>query len=239
MASSVPAVPSRKLAVAAGLCYLLTHVTSIGALALYAPVLHDTGYVLGTGADHRVLLGALAEVLLAFGIVGTACALHPVVRRHGEAASIGYVALRTLEAAVIAVGIVALLAVLTLRQHPPAGADPGALLTTARGLVAVHDWTFLLGPNFVCGANTTVLAAVLYRSRLVPRPVALLGLVGGPLLLATATAELFGLYGQLSTAGALAALPTFAWELALALTLLLKGFRPVGGPAPTGRPTEA
>ncbi|MEV4561075.1 DUF4386 domain-containing protein [Kitasatospora sp. NPDC049285] len=222
----------RKLAAAAGFCYLLTHVTAIGAVALYGPVLHDTGYVLGAGADHRVLLGALAEVLLMLGIVGTACTLYPVVRRHHEAGAIGYAALRTLEAAVIGVGVVSLLAVVTLRQHPVAGTDPGALLTTARGLVAVHDWTFLLGPNFVCGANTTVLAWVMYRSRLVPRYVAVLGLVGGPLLLATATAELFGLYSQLSPIGGLAALPTFAWEITLALNLLIKGFRPDATPAP-------
>ncbi|RKE17721.1 DUF4386 domain-containing protein [Streptomyces sp. TLI_171] len=221
-----PSAPSRKLATAAGLCYLLTHVTAIGAVALYGPVLHDTGYVLGAGADRRVLLGALAEILLLIGIVGTACALYPAVRRHGEASAVGYVALRTLEAAVIAIGIVALLAVLTLRRQPPAGSDPAALLTTARGLLAVHDWTFLLGPNFVCGANTTVLAALMFRSRLVPRYVAVLGLVGGPLLLATAVAELFGLYAQLSTIGALTALPVFAWELTLALNLLIRGFRP-------------
>ncbi|MCU7823911.1 DUF4386 domain-containing protein [Kitasatospora sp. DSM 101779] len=216
--------PSRKLARAAGLCYFATHITSIGGLALYGPVLNDPDYVLGAGADGPVLLGALLEVLLALGIVGTAVTLYPVTRRHNEAVAAGYTALRVLEAAVIAVGIVSLLAVVTLRRHGADGADPAALATTARALVAVHDWTFLLGPNFVCGANTLLAAYLMYRSRLVPRVVAVLGLVGGPLIFASAVAVLFGVYGQVSAWGALAAVPVFAWELALATCLVTRGF---------------
>ncbi|MEU8517051.1 DUF4386 domain-containing protein [Kitasatospora sp. NPDC048722] len=216
----------RRLATAAGVCYLVTHVTSIGALVLYGPVLHDAGYVTGPGADTRVLLGALLEVVLALAIVATAVALYPVVRRHGEGLAAGYVGLRTLEAAVITVGIVSLLAVVALRRHPGPGADQASLLTAGRALVAVHDETFLLGPDFVCGADTAVVAYLLYRSRLVPRSVAVLGLVGGPLIFASAVAELFGLYPQLSGAGALTALPVFAWELALAVRLLTRGFEP-------------
>ncbi|MGW2650632.1 DUF4386 domain-containing protein [Streptomyces sp. NPDC001393] len=111
----------RKLATAAGVCFLITHVTSIGGLALYGPVLNNADYVAGHGADTRVLLGALFEVVLAIAIVGTAFMLFPVARRHSEGLAVGYVGLRTLEAAVITVGIVSLLAVVTLRQHPRRG----------------------------------------------------------------------------------------------------------------------
>ncbi|WP_245984297.1 DUF4386 domain-containing protein [Streptomyces tateyamensis] len=152
--------------------------------------------------------------------------LYPVTRRHGEGLAVGYLGLRTLEAAVITVGIVSLLSVVTLRQHSPQGTDPAALLTTGRALVAVHDWTFLLGPNFVCGANTLVAAYLMYRSRLVPRFIAVLGLVGGPLIFASAIAELFGLYPQASGVGALTAIPVFAWELTLAIRLITRGFTP-------------
>ncbi|WP_234327320.1 DUF4386 domain-containing protein [Streptomyces sp. NRRL WC-3742] len=225
----VPVASPRKLATAAGVCYLVTHVTSIGGLILYSPVLHNADYIVGRGADTRVLLGALFEVVLAIAIVGTAFALFPVTRRHSECLAVGYVGLRTLEAAVIAVGIVSLLAVVTLRQNPPQGADPASLLATGRALVAVHDWTFLLGPNFICGANTTVVAYLMYRSQLVPRFIAVLGLVGGPLIFASAIAELFGLYQQVSGAGMLTAIPVFAWELTLAIRLIAKGFKPSTG----------
>ncbi|GAA1233339.1 hypothetical protein GCM10009665_24530 [Kitasatospora nipponensis] len=221
----------RTTATLAGVFYLVTHVTSIAALALYSPVLNGPDYVLSTGPDTQVLLGAFLEVLLALSIVGTAVTLFPVVRRQHEGLALGYVALRTLEAAVITVGIVSLLAVVTLRQHLAgvAGTDTAALVIVGKALVAVHDWTFLLGPNFVLGANTVLMAALMHRSRLVPRFIAVLGLVGGSLIFASAIAELFGLYRQISVWGSLTAVPVFAWELAFAGWLIVRGFRPAAG----------
>ena len=207
----------------AGTCYLVTHVTSVAALVLYAPVLNQSRYVLGGGADTRVLVGGWLEVVLTLAIVGTAVALYPVTRRHNQGLAIGYVGLRTLEAAVIAIGIVSLLAVVTLRQQ--AGADAAALVGVGKALVAVHNWTFLFGPNFVCAADTFVLAWLMWRSRLIPRFIAGLGVVGGPLLFVSATAILFGAFQQVSLPGAVAPLPVFAWELGLAFFLILKGFR--------------
>lgn len=222
---------SRKIAIAAGVLYLVTHVTSIGGLVLYGPVLNNPDYIVGSGPDTRVLLGAFFEVILALAIVGTAVTLFPVVKRQNEGIALGYVGLRTLEAAIIAVGIVSLLAVVTLRQHlaGAAGTDAASLVTVGKALVAVHDWTFLVGPNFVLGTNTVLLACLMYRSGLVPRFIAVLGLVGGPLIFASAIAELFGLYKQVSVWGAVTAVPVFAWELTLAIWLIAKGFKPSAG----------
>ena len=217
---------ARRTAIIAGACYLVTHVTSIAALVLYAPVLSRPGYLSGPGAGTRVLVGGWLEVVLVLAIVGTAVALYPVVRRHNHGLAIGYVGLRTLEAGTIVIGIVCLLAVVTLhREAATAGTDAASLTTVGRGLVAVHNWTFLLGPNFVCAADTLVLAWLMWRSRLIPRFIAGLGLVGGPLLFVSATAILFGAFQQVSLPGAVAPLPVFAWELGLAFFLILKGFR--------------
>ncbi|MEU9047016.1 MULTISPECIES: DUF4386 domain-containing protein [unclassified Kitasatospora] len=223
--------PTRGTAVVAGVLFLVTEITAVGGLVLYGPVLKGADYVTGPGADGRVFLGALFELLLAAAVVGTGVTLYPVLRRQHEGAALGYVCARLLEAAVIVVGIIGVLSVVTLRQDFAAGAtgsDAAAVRTAGRALVAVHDWTFLIGPNFVLGANTLVLACLLYRARLVPRFVAVLGLVGGPLICASATAVLFGRYEQVSTAGSLAALPVFVWEVTLALRLIVKGFEPVG-----------
>ncbi|WP_327064118.1 DUF4386 domain-containing protein [Kitasatospora purpeofusca] len=209
-----------------GVLFLVTEVAAIAGMLLYRPALDGAAYVAGSGAagrgaDGRVAAGALCEVVLVLAVIGTGVALYPVLRRHQEALALGYVCGRLLEAAVIAVGIVSMLAVVTLRQDAGAGAA-----TAARALVAVHDWTFLLGPNVVLGANSLALAFLMHRSRLVPRPVALLGLIGGPLILASAVAVLFGLYPQVSAIGSLAALPVFAWEVTLAVRLIVKGFAP-------------
>jgi hypothetical protein len=213
--------------VTAGVCYLVTHVTSIGALVLYGPVLHHAGFASGHGSATGVLAGALLEVICAAAIVGTAVALFPVVKRYREGGAIAYVGLRTLEAGIILVGVASLLAVVTLRQQAAAAASTGTapLAAASQALVAVHNATFLLVPNFICAADTLVLAYAMWRSRLIPRLIAGLGLAGGSILSVSATAVLFGAYQQVSLPGAATALPVFAWELSLATFLIAKGFR--------------
>ncbi|SHF83404.1 DUF4386 domain-containing protein [Geodermatophilus nigrescens] len=215
---------SRAAAVVTGVFFLVAAVAAVVALALYQPLLGDPGYVLGPGADTRVLWGAFLEVVLAAAVIGTAVTAFPVVERHGRALALGYVAGRLLEAAVITVGIVAVLAVVTLRQDA-AGTDGGPLVGVAQGLVALHDATFLVGPGLVIGVNTLLLAALVYRGRLAPRPVAVLGLVGGPLVTLSSTAVLFGVYEQVSVWGMLGAVPVAAWEISLAVYLIARGFR--------------
>lgn len=210
---------------AAGLLFLLTEAAAIAGAILYRPLL-GAADGLAPGADTMALLGVVCEVVLVVAVAGTGAALFPVLRRHGEGLALGYAFGRLLEAAVIAVGIVAVLALVTLRRD--AGTADGA----DAALVAVHDWTFLLGPNIALGLNTVLLAYLAYRARLVPRFIAVLGLIGGPLICASAVAVMFGAYEQLSAAGAAAALPVFAWELALAGWLLVRGFGPGSDAAP-------
>ena len=214
---------SRRSGIAAGVCYLITHVTSIAAVVLYGPVLTRRDWIVEAGPATRVLLGALLETVLVVAIVGTAAFLYPVVRRASESLAVGYVALRTLEAGVIAVGIVSLLAVVSLSRQTPT-ASSGSMEALGRALVAVHDRTFLLGPDFLCAADTAVLAWLLLRSRLVARFIPVTGLVGAPVLLASGAAVLFGAYSQVSAVAALTALPVFAWEVSLALWLIVRGF---------------
>ncbi len=226
---------SRRTAVVTGVFFLVAAFPAMAALALYQPLLGDEGWVLGAGSGAGIRVGAFLEVLVAISVAGTAITLYPVLRRRHHGFALGYVCGRLLEATLIVVGILALLAVLTLRQEP-AGSDDG-LVAVARGLVAFHDWTFLFGPNIALGVNTTLLAWMVLRSGLVARWIPLLGLVAGPLIFVSAVAVLAGRYEQVSVAGTVAALPVFAWEMSLAAYLLAKGFRPAGAaPAPAARP---
>ncbi|MET9676601.1 DUF4386 domain-containing protein [Streptomyces sp. NPDC006482] len=224
---------TRRTAVVTGVLFLVTEVAAVAGLVLYRPALDGAAYVGGPGADPRVLAGVLCEMVLLIAVIGTGVALYPVIRRRHEALAVGYVCGRLLEAAVIAVGVVSVLAVVTLRQDlagragESPGVDPAAYEVAASALVAVRDWAFLLGPNVALGANTLVLAYVMHRTGLVPRWIALLGLAGGTLICASAVAVLFGLYPQVSAVGALAALPVFAWEVTLAVRLLTRGFTPI------------
>lgn len=212
--------PSRRSSLLGGLLYLLTFAASFPALPLLAPVIDDPRFVLGAGPAPGVVAGALLDLVNAAACVGTAVVLYPVVRRFGEAGALGFVTTRVLEAAVIAIGVVGLLSVVTLRVEG-AGADAVA---AAAALVAVRNWTFLLGPGLMAGANALLLGTLMWRSRLVPRAIPLLGLVGAPLHLASVAATLFGLNEQLSVWSAIAVAPIVLWELSLGLWLTIKGF---------------
>jgi Domain of unknown function (DUF4386) len=221
-----PADAPQRLARIAGLLFILTFVTAIPAVLLYGPVLNDPDYIAGAGADTRVFGGAFLELLLIIANIGTALALFPVLKRQSEGLALGYVAARVVECGFIAVGIISVLSVVTLRQEA-GGADGDSLLAIGQSLVAIHDWTFLLGPGFVVGVgNGLLLGYLMYRSGLVPRRMAVLGLVGGPLVCASGIAVMFGVIEQGSAGQILATIPEMVWEASLGIYLLFKGFKP-------------
>ena len=220
--------PSRRVARIAGIFMVITFI-SIPALPLYDQVLHHTNFVTTAGGDTRVYVGALFELLTLIAGVGMAVTLYPVLRRQSESLALGYVTVRVIESCLIAVGIVSLLAVVTLRRDlaGSAGADTASLILSGRSLVAVHDATFLLGPAF-CSAigNGLILGYLMLRSGLVPRRFAQFGVAAGSLALVTALLVLFGAYAQSSGASFILTLPEAAWELSLGIYLIVKGFRP-------------
>ena len=213
---------TRKISLTAGLLYLITFV-SIPTLFLYTQV-RGANYILGPGPDTRVYIGVILEMIVALAGIGTAVALYPVVKRQNEGVALGFVGTRTLEAAMIFVGAFSLLAVVTLRQ---AGAGAGSL-AAGQTLVGLHDWTFMLGQGFIPAINALLLGSLLYQSRLVPRILPVIGLIGAPLLVASAMASLFGVTDYGSGASGLLSLPIALWEFSLGAYLVIKGFRSVG-----------
>ena len=216
--------PSRRIAFVTGVLFLITFATAIGALALFQPVLDDpAGYVAGGGSDDRTFFGAFLELLLIIANIGTAVVPYPVLRRQNHILALGYVTARVVESAFILVGILAVLTVVTLGQETW-GAEAGAI---GHALAALKDWTFILGPGFVVGVgNGLVLGYLMYRSGLVPRPLAALGLIGGPLICASGVAVMFGVFDQGGTGQGIATIPEFFWELGLGIWLTVKGFTP-------------
>ncbi len=221
---------SRRTARLAGIWFILTFVFSIPAgLFLYADVLDKIDYVVGPGADARIQLGAFLEILTAIANIATAVVLYPILKRQSESISLGYVAIRVVESTLIVVGLISLLSVVTLRQDfaETVGGDSALYIGLGKALVAIHDGTFLLGPAFCAGlGNGIMLGYLMYASGLVPRPMAVLGMVGGTLAFATATAVLFGAYEQTSGPSFLLTLPEIVWEAFLGIYLTFWGFRP-------------
>jgi hypothetical protein len=211
---------SRKIALLAGILYVLTFV-SIPTLAIYGPV-KSANYILGAGPDTSAVIGGILEIIVALAGIGTAVVLFPVLKNQNEAAALGLVASRILESGTIFVGVAFLLSIVTLRQ---AGAGADALVTS-HALAALYDRIFLLGQSFMPAICDLLLGFLLYKSRLVPRGLSLIGIVGGPVLLVGYIAILFGLIGQHGALAGLSALLVALFEFSLGIWLIVKGFNP-------------
>lgn len=220
--------PLRKTAFVAGGFYLITFLSSIPAVFFLDPILNNSHYIVSSGSDTRVIFGCMLDLINAIAAIGSAVTLFPVVKRQHEGVALGFVTARLFEAAIIVIGIVSLLAVVTLRHDlaGTAGTDRGSLIAIGRSLVAVRDWTFLLGPSLIPGFNALLLGYLMYRSGLVPRIIPILGLVGGPLLIISVTITMFRGNDPITAIAAIATAPIFVWELSLGLWLVIKGFKP-------------
>lgn len=234
--AALPTPGERRAASWAGWFMAITFITSIPALLLYHPILHDHSYILGAGHDTQIEFAAFLEVLLMISGIGVAVVMFPILRRQSERLALGYVASRIVESTTIGVGLISLLSILTLRGDLAAsvGANSGSLEIAGRTLVAVHDWTFLVGPGFCVGVNGLLLGYLMYSSGLMPPRLAMFGVIGGPLAFVASIAVLFGAWDQASGADFILTIPEIVFEASFAIYLIVKGFR--ASPVLSGQP---
>jgi len=215
----------RKAALVAGICYLVTFISSIPAYFLQEPLLTNPNYIISGGADTQVILGSFLDLVTAFAGIGTAVALFSVVRRQHEGFALGFVTTRVMEGAIIVVSTVALLTAVALRTDGAMGAEATALTVMQGALVKVRDWTFLFGPGLMPVLNALLLGTLMYRSRLVPRIIPIVGLIGAPILFSSTIGTMFAINDTQSLWTGLATMPIFFWELSVGLWMTFKGFK--------------
>ncbi|MEO6355991.1 MAG: DUF4386 domain-containing protein [Ferruginibacter sp.] len=208
----------RKTSLVAGILYVLTFV-SIPTLALYGPI-HEPNYMLGTGKDTAVIIGNILEIIVALTGIGTAVVLYPVLKMQNEGMALGLVSSRILEAATIFMGVMFLLTAVALKQS----AAGSQALVISNTLVTMYDRMFLIGQSFMPAINDLLLGFLLYQSRLVPKGLSLIGLIGGPVLIAGDILVLFGVIGQHDPSTGLFAVPVALFEFVLGIYLIAKGF---------------
>jgi Domain of unknown function (DUF4386) len=211
-----------------GILFILTWVTGIAGRVLLDPVYSDPRYVLGDGAATAVYLGALFEFLVIVTNIGTAVVLYPIAKRYSEIGAVGYLTARLVECAFILVGLLSLLTVVSLGQDlaGASGADAASLVAAGRALTATYEWAFLFGPGLMAGVgNGLILGYVMYRSGLVPRRLAMLGLVGGSVHVMGFLGVLFGAFEAGSAPQFLFTAAEIAWEAALPIYVIWKGFK--------------
>ncbi|WP_274361905.1 DUF4386 domain-containing protein [Paenibacillus thermotolerans] len=217
----------RKSAIIVGILFIVAAVTAvIGGLIFYKPILGSDYLVNGSEHANEVIFGAVMELVLVVSAVGTATTMFPILRKYNETIALWHVCFRFLEAIIITVGVISVLSLVTLsREFAAAGAGDAAFFqATGTSLKAIHDWTFLLGPNFMLGINTMMYSYIFYKTRLLPRFIPILGMTGSVCIFLCALLVMFGVFDQLSVWGAILAVPVFVNEMTLAVWLIVKGF---------------
>lgn len=218
----------RKTATIIGLLFIIAAVTSVIAIVLYGSILTDDNYVImDTGNKDLVIAGAIFELFLAASAIGTSITFFPILKKHNETLALGYVTFRFFEAVLIVTGALALLTISSLNVLYVAGSitDTNTLVLLSKALVILHDWTFIIGPNFMLGINTSMYSYILYKSRIVPNPLSILGRTAAALIFFSSFFEMFGFYTQVSFLGVFSALPIAVFEMSLAGYLIIKGFK--------------
>lgn len=217
----------RIIAINTGILFLVAAVASIIGLILYQPILEDSEYIIH-GAKHnfQIYWGAFFEIITAFAVLGTPISFFPILRKVNLSMAVATVSFRLLEASIIIIGILSLLAIISLNQSFSEEVNPNISTYVVSGklLIAIKNWTFLFGPNLALGPSTLLTSYMLYKSKLLPKTIAFLGLIGGPLIFLSAIFVMFGFYKQISLMGTLTALPVFLYEMSLAIWLIAKGF---------------
>jgi len=218
---------NKKAAKIVGVFFILAAVTAVIGLILYDPILNGPDYLIkGSQHANQVILGAVLELILVVSAIGTSTTMFPFLRKYNETIALWHVCFRFLEAIIITVGVISVLSLLTLSQEFVAGGATNAASFLASGIVlkAVHDWTFLLGPNIMLGINTIMYSYIFYKSKLVPRFISILGMTGATLVFIAGLLEMFGVIPQVSVLGGILSLPVAANEMILAGWLIVKGF---------------
>lgn len=215
-----------------GWLFIATFVTSIGAKILFVNGVGGTfselRFTPGEVAENSVYLGAILEFGVVVTNVATAVVIYPIVKRQSEKIALGYVAARIIESAFILVGILSIMSIVSVSDALVGATEAEATALAVQGntLAATYDWAFLFGPGLVVGfGNGLMLGYLMYRSGLVPRQMAMLGLIGGPLLILSFVLILFGVYENGSGPAFLLAAPEIAWEASLGVYAAWKGFR--------------
>jgi hypothetical protein len=217
-----------------GWLFIGTFVTSIPARLLFIDGVgaswSDMHFVAGDTSTATLKWAAVLEFGLILTQLGTAVVLYPVAKRFNETLAIGYVGARTMESVFAAIGLVSMLSVVSIAtaMGTASGGEATALTTQGNSLVHTYEWAFEWGPGLVAGiGNGMIVGYLMYKSGLVPSRMAILGLVGGPVLALNFVLVLAGAYKNGAGLSGVLTIPEAAWELSLGIYCAWKGFRPV------------
>lgn len=211
-----------------GVFFIVATLTAILGVKLYDPLLSDSNFLVTANENYnRIVSGCISELVLVITASGTGILLYPYLKHYQKSLGLGHLVFRMLEVLCIVLGIVAVLAVLSISELYCNGTITDKTNAQNMGLVfkSIHSWTFIIGPNFMLAINTFLYSYVFYKSRSIPVALSVSGLVASCLILLAALLELFGIIQQISFWGFFLAFPIALYEMVLAIWLIVKGFK--------------
>jgi hypothetical protein len=211
---------TRRTAALVGMVFLTATTAFVFANMFTTGVLSKPDF-LTDASTHTTVLAAGALLLAGqFGVVGIAVLLFPLLKRHGESLALAHIGFRVgeLAASLFYLAIPLLVIELGTRTLDASVAASLGVLMQAQHSVAILLIYFVTTVAGMC------MATLLYRSRLIPRWIATLGLVGYPVLLAGCALDVFGLVDITQGVGLIALVPGGVFELILPIWLLARGF---------------
>ncbi len=216
----------RTAARVAGVLFIIATVAFSLSVFLLEPVLGAPDYLaLVSSNGLRVAAGTLLELINHIAVVGIAVVIYPILRRFSERLAVGYVAARSIESVLFAIGTMHLVALANVSHAFVAAGAPSASYFHTLGdmLLAGHNWdnAALLFTAFSLGA--LILNYLLYQTKLVPRWLCGWGLVAAALILAARIMVMSGL--ELSSASVfMMDAPIMLQEMVFAVWLIVRGF---------------
>ena len=212
---------TRRIERIVGSLFILATVSSSVGFVLLDPVLDSPDLLRSVAAsDTKVILAAFLLLIDAVAVVVIPALLFPTFRKYNDHLARLYPASRIVESVVLVIGVVGLLSLVTLSKgYVESSSNAATYRISGDALLAVYDWSVLLGILLFFSLAGLLLNYLLYRTRLVPRWLATWGLIGVALLLIEGGFEAFDVENL-----GIMALPFAVQEMVFAVWLIVKGF---------------
>lgn len=211
----------RKAERAAGVLFLLSTVAFLIGSGILDPILHRTDLLSSMNSERTsVFTGLLLEMINAIAVVGIALLLHPILKKHHKTFTMGYFASRVMESTLLILSLLGPLVLLVWSEKSiTAGTSDASYLQMIGNLaVDVHFLLFDMA-MFVLSLGSLLFCYILIRSRLVPRLLSIIGLIGYTGLLVSSSLSIIGL-----DLGNVLYIPGAIFEIVLPVWLIVKGF---------------
>ncbi len=229
---------TRRTAILVGLLFLTATTAFIVADTLNTAVLSRPDFLIGAASQTGALATAGVLLFAQFGVVGIAVLLFPLLKRHGESLALAHVGFRVAELAASLFYLSVPLLAIELGEGLREGTVDAAVATSLGTMLQAQYGVAILLIYLVTTAAGMCMAVLLYRSRIIPRPLAVLGLISYPTLLLGGILDMYGVVEVTAGIGLVTLLPGAVFELVLPIWLIVKGFTfpsPVPGPRPAAQ----